>query len=407
MQVAKEQKSGTLLAMKPGRTEMLLLVAVFLDLLGFGMVLIDFQFRAERLTPGGWPAGVLIGGLLASTFITQMIVSPMWGHLSDRIGRKPVLVVCTSISAVAMLVYGASGNWVMLLGSRVLAGLGAANVATAQAMIADTHSGPSRTAALGRIGFALSLGLIIGPSVGGVLAAYGLAGFVAGGCSLLAAAVLAFGLPHAPPGEPADTGHRALLNASLLRDVPRLTPYFLIASVSWFSLAMLEGTFGRLIKALLGYGQLEFGLIFGYESLLALLIQGVLLVRLVKWFRSETLLRGAYVLQGAGLAATPLVVHASVLPPLVYLFAVGTLFAVGNSVSNPVVNSMCSEVTPDRRQGEMFGLLQGARSLGFVFGPLVGGALFEWRHAAPYFLAGGVCLIAAILVPRGKPSAKG
>src|SRR4051812_40981342 len=92
--------------MRIGGEEGGLLLAVFLDLLGFGMLIADIQLRAEHLTPNGWPKGLVIGGLLASTFIIQLVVSPMWGRLSDRRSRKPVVVLCTLLSASAMLCYG-------------------------------------------------------------------------------------------------------------------------------------------------------------------------------------------------------------------------------------------------------------------------------------------------------------
>jgi MFS family permease len=97
------------------RPEVPILVAVFLDLLGFGMIIADIQLRAESMVPKGWPTGLIVGALLASTFVTQLVVSPRWGSASDRYGRKYVVVGCTVLSALAMLVYGLAGSlWVLL-----------------------------------------------------------------------------------------------------------------------------------------------------------------------------------------------------------------------------------------------------------------------------------------------------
>ena len=141
------------------RLELPLLLAVFFDLLGWGMLVADVQLRAESMMPRGWPAGPVIGLLLGSTFIIQTLVSPLWGGLSDRSGRKPILILCSALSASAMFVYGFSTGLMLLVASRILSGLGAANVAVAQAVVADNYEGPDRAAALGRLGAALSTGL--------------------------------------------------------------------------------------------------------------------------------------------------------------------------------------------------------------------------------------------------------
>ncbi|AIE87846.1 MFS transporter [Fimbriimonas ginsengisoli] len=389
-----------------------ILGAVFLDLLGFGMLVADIQLRAEKLTPAGWPKGLIIGALLGSTFVIQLLVSPKWGHFSDRRGRKPVVVACTVLSALAMLTYGfASSIWILLL-SRVLSGLGAANVAVAQAFISDRYEGEKRTAALGRIGAAISLGLIVGPPLGGFLSHLAssnyfnappqfLVGIVAGTASLVGAAAVTFTLPDVPPAAEQSPGKRPVIDLTLLRDLPHLRPLILIATVAWISLATLEGTFARLIEHYFGYGALEFGFLFGYESLLAIVVQGAILAWILRRWKETPLLRSAYVLQGVGLALNPAsALFAPTIPPLVTLFGASTLYAFGSSVANPTVNGLCSRLAPDDRQGELFGLLQGARSLGFVVGPMVGGVLFDWIPAAPYLLAGGVCVAAALLVPK-------
>lgn len=401
--------------MSARKEELAILVAMFFDLLGFGMIVADIQLRAEGLMPRGWPPGPVIGGLLASTFIVQTIASSRWGRLSDSLGRKPVVVLCTVLSALAMLVYGIADSIGILFASRLLSGLGAANVAVAQAFISDRYEGESRTVALGRVGAAISTGLVIGPPLGGFLAYAGktwlthwpfppqfLLGMVAGIASLIGALGLWWALPNVPPRE-VRKERRPLFDFGLLRDFPQLRAFVLIAVVAWLSLATLEGTFARLIEHLFGYGQLEFGFIFGYESLLGIAVQGLLLAWLAKRWRERSLLRAAYIAQGIGLALNPAtVLLIGVFPPLLTLFLASTLYAIGSGVANPTVNGICSRLAPDERQGELFGLMQGARSLGFVLGPIVGGALFDWKPAAPYVVAGLVCLGAAILVPESS-----
>lgn len=361
---------------------------MFLDLLGFGMLIPDVQFRAEALGARGW----LIGALLASTFVVQFFVSPWWGSASDRFGRKPVLLACSALSATAMIVYGFGHSLWIILGSRLLSGLGSANVSVAQAWIADTSSGSQRAATMGRIGAAISAGLIAGPALGGVVAHTGgswAVGVSAGSCSAIGVLIIAAFLPKAPPVEKLQTGKRVLFNFTLVRDLPRVRALAIVAIVAWFSLAMLEGTFGRLIERTLGFGQREFGLIFGFESVCGLVIQGGLIGYAVSKLGEANLLRAAFVVQGLGLALTPLA------PSFAALIGASALYAIGSGLANPTINSLCSKLTPDDRQGELFGLLQGTRAIGFVVGPSLGGALFDVRPWAPYAVAGIVCVVAA------------
>ncbi len=376
-------------------TQAVLFAAIFLDLVGFGMVIPDFQLRAEKMgAPGG-----LIGLILASMFIVQTIVTPKWGILSDRRGRKLVMVICWLLSAASLFIYGAATTIWMLLISRIVAGLGGATVSIAQAFLSDLYDEEHRTIAMGRISAAVSSGLVLGPVVGGYIAGvYGSRVLgIAGGCaSLLAATALILFLPAHPPVAPASLKKRLLFDFSLLRDFPKLQRLVWIAIIAWFSLAMLEGTFGRLIKQNLGLGQKEYGWIFGYESFLGVLIPITILALAAKRLGEFPLLRVSYVLQGLGLAITPLQ------PNLLGLFLASTLYALGSGMANPTLYGLCSRLAPADRQGELFGLMQGARSIGFVLGPILGGMMFDWHDGLPYYFAGAVCLLAAFLVRRGE-----
>ncbi|MBS1723403.1 MAG: MFS transporter [Armatimonadetes bacterium] len=379
------------------RIESALLALVFLDLLGFGMLIPDVQIRLDSMNVPGWA----IGAILSSMFVVQTLVSPLWGRFSDRIGRKPVIVVCTLLSAGAMLLYAFARDPALVLGSRILAGLGAANVAVAQAYVSDLAASGSKLTAMGRIGAAISAGLIAGPALGGVLAHIGqnfLLGIVAGSFSATGALVAWLLLPTV---QPVKQEVKPKGNWDLLKTVPGLARVFLVVAVGWFSLATLEGTFGRLIKARLGLGQLEFGLIFAYESLLALVIQVALLKFVEKRWSASVALKASYVLMGVGLALFPFA------PTLAMLFVASTAYATGSSVASPTANTLCSTLTPESRQGELFGLLQSARSFGFLVGPVLGGRLFDASHASPYLLATAVCLLAALVVPmRTDPHAE-
>ncbi len=378
--------------------ELPLLLAVFLDLAGFGMVLPDIQTRLEGMGARGW----LIGAVFSSYFVAQAVASPLWGRWSDRVGRKPVLLWCGSLSAAALLLYAGAGSVAWLFASRVLAGLGGANVVAAQAYLADTSEDAERTNALGRMGVAITGGLLLGPVIGGFLSSVGghvLLGGIAAALSFSGVLWIALSVRSVPPGRPTDdtkgTKGATVTRGfdwgwNLLRDVPAARGLFLLAAGAYFALACLEGTFGRLILHKLGLGALYFGLIFGYEAFLGVVTQTVILPWTNRRFPPYTLLRFAYLMQGVGLAVTPLA------PNLWCLFAASTLFAVGTGLANPTVQGVGSAAVPPDRQGELFGLLQATRSLGFLVGPILGGVLFDWHPEAPYFLAGAVLALAGV-----------
>ena len=388
------------------RREIPVLIALFLDLAGFGMAFPDVQLRAEAMGA----SGITIGIILASLFAVQFVASPKWGILSDRIGRKPVVVACTLLSAASMIVYAFTDSLIGIFASRVIAGLAAANVVVAQAYLADTSSEEERAGVMGRIGAAISVGLIIGPFFGGQLVEMGgskLLGVVAAGASILGAAVLAVGMKGMPPKEERKPGKTPIVDFSLLREIPSLKPLFVLATVSWFALACLEGTFGRLVAYKFEFPMTELGFhfnlpqgasgtVFAVESLIAFAVQGLLYGPLAKRLSFAWLLRIGYVAQGVGLLLTPYA------PGFGLILVFSSVYSLGSALSSPTINTACSNLVEESKQGELFGLLQASRSVGFLLGPMIGGALFDLRPALPYVLAGAVALAAALLVPKVK-----
>lgn len=369
-------------------------------MLGFGMLIPDIALRAEAFGADGRTIGIV----QSSMFVVQILVSPLWGRASDRLGRKGVFMACTGLSACSMLVYGAASSVWWLLASRIVSGLGAANVAVAQASVSDITTTEDRTPALGRMSAALTTGLIMGPALGGWLSAtFGsaLLGYIGAAASGLG--VLCVGFAVRKSARVAVDTSKSWGNFAFLRENKAVVPLVAMAAVAWFALSCLEGTFGRLIKHSLGYGAREFGMIFSYESVIGLFVQAVALKWLIDRVPERRLLWVSFLLQGVGLAVTPLAPH------LGFLFLASTFYAFGQGVANPTVSGMASKQVTEERQGELFGVMQSARSVGFVFGPSLGGILFDINRAAPYYMAGVVCAVTALLVawsPWGlrKPS---
>lgn len=375
------------------KVEAALLGATFLDLFGFGMILADLQLRAERMGAPGW----MIGTLLAAMSATQVVMSPVWGRVGSRWNLKGALVACTGLSALGLFVYGFAATPLALLASRVLSGLGGATVPLAQACLSAATREEGRLAALGRISGAVSAGLILGPAAGGVAADLGgnlAVGLIGGSMSALGGLVLLFALP----GTLAKRPEAAAAPRGRAR-WRHLGPVFLLSAVSWSALACLEGTFGRLIHRTLGYGEREFGLILGYEALLALLAQVFLLGVLSQRYPQRRLLIASFLLQGIGLAAMPFAPH------IAPLLLASTLFGLGLSVSTPLLSEFALKASQGEAESESLGILQSTRSAAFIVGPVLGGALFDWRPAAPYVLAGAILLgmaLAVRLVPAAQ-----
>lgn len=371
----------------------MIFLAIFFDLVGFGMTFPDLQLRAQDFGAPGW----LIGTVLATYSVVQMAASPAWGLLSDRIGRKPALIACTVLSAVSMVLYALAGNVAGIWVSRVAAGLGAANVAIAQAYIADTTPGERRAAALGKMSAAVSGGLLFGPVIGGWLAEAGgnyLVGMSAASASALGLLCILAAAPGKPTAPKDENPLAKTSRTALLRDFPALKRLFLVAFVGWFALACLEGTFGRLIQHNLGFGRIEFGMLLSFEALVALVVQGVLFTAIERRLPGRPLLRAGYLLQAAGLILMPFA------PGLGLLFFAGLLYGLGVGASNPAINGLASVAVSPARQGELFGLLQSSRAFGFMAGPVIGGIMFDWVPASPYLAAGLALALAAILAAK-------
>lgn len=387
---------------RPRQAEIALLIAVFLDMVGFTMLIPDIQLRAESMLGVVAFKGPIIGALLQSTFVVQLFASPRWGRLADTTGRKRVFVFCQWLSAFAMLIYGFAGSVALLFVSRIIAGFGGANVSVAQAMAA-VSAGEDRKRVLAWVSATLSAGMIFGPAVGGFLAAqYGsqMIGVCGAGISFLGGMIVFLLVPRDTPGPIEERTKPPFFDFSIFRKFPNLVPFFWIAVSASFALATLEGTFGRLIHAMLGYGQREFGVIFSYEALLGIFVSVIALAWISKRMCDTSILRLGYIIQGIGLGLNPLAgVLVGIAPGMIWLLLASTFFAFGSGVVGPTLSTLASNTVPEESQGELFGTMQAARTVGFIVGPILGGFLFDIWHPGPYVFAAAVCLVVAIALP--------
>jgi predicted MFS family arabinose efflux permease len=331
----------------------------------------------------------------------QFVFAPIWGRLSDRVGRRPVLLLSIAMTAVAFLLYGVAGTFVVLLLSRLFAGAATANIAIAQAYVADVTTPEGRAKGMGMIGAAFGLGFVFGPAVGGLLTDYSLSapGLAAAALSAVNLVGAYFLLPE-PAQHVAAVRQRGRFEALFaeLRK-PAIRKLLVIFFVVTFAFSAMEATYAFLSQRRYGLDAKHVGYVFAYIGVIVVLVQGGLIGPLTRRFGERRLLVAGALLQGLALASLP---FASGIGGL--LLATAPL-ALGSGLTSPSLSSLLSKFSRAEDQGGTLGIGQSAAALGRIVGPLTGTTSFAAWHAAPYLggaaLMGlGAAVAATISVPR-------
>jgi DHA1 family tetracycline resistance protein-like MFS transporter len=376
---------------------MLVLFAIVLtDLIGFGLVIPLLPFYGTHY--GASAAEVT--QLMATYSLMQLFVAPIWGRLSDRYGRRPILLLSLAGSVASYLWLGFADALWMLFAARAVQGACAGNIAAAQAYVADITTPETRAKGMGVIGAAFGIGFIIGPALGGALAgpdplnpALAVPAFAGAGLSALAflgtLLLLKESLPAGLRRSTARAGRLLAVAKALRRPDLRLliALYFMII----FAFAGMETTFALWAFQQFNWGPSSVGYLFAYVGILGAVIQGGLIGRLARRFGEERLLLTGTVFLLLGLLGIPL---SSRVP---YLFVATGFLSVGFAMAQPSINSLISRRAAAHEQGEVLGVSQSAGSLARVVGPLVAGFLFATLgRNAPYF--GGAAVLACVVI---------
>ena len=365
-------------------------VTVFVDMLGYGLVIPLLPFYARE-----YAAGAMLIGLLGSLYAAmQFVGGPFLGGLSDRTGRRPVLVLCLLGASFAYLLLGLAETLFLLFAAVILAGAAGGTQATAQAYIADSTSPEDRARGLGLIGAAFGLGLMAGPALGGLLSLYSLhaPAFAAAALALTNAAFGFFVLPESLPMRlRTPTPLRRLNPLSQLRGVIG------IQSIRWFLVAVLflNLSFAGLLTNFPLFSNARFGwdaptnaFFFAFVGVCAVLTQGLLIGRLQPRFGEERLLLGGLSVMALGLGLV------AVVPSGVLLYPVVGALAVGVGLAIPALTALISRRVSGREQGKVMGGLQAVISLTLIVGPVLAGLAFERLGIpAPYWIG---ALLAAL-----------
>ncbi len=374
---------------------------VFIDLVGFGIVIPVLPLYAERF--GASP--LVIGLLLAVYSLMSFLFAPVLGRLSDRIGRRPVLLVSILGSSLGFLIMGLAGSLPLLFLGRIIDGITGGNISTAQAYIADITPPNERSKGMGLIGAAFGLGFIFGPAIGGIMSHFSLAApllFAAALAALNGAAVYLF-LPESLPKE-----HR---NRDASRNVPisspaqmvkaaRGSPLALVLGAYFFStvaFSLLTATYPLFASRRFGYGAPEVGYIFAGMGVVGVIIQGGLMGLLSRAFGDIRLASIGSALLAAGLGLLPLSPSAPV------LFLATAAIGLGHALVVTPLNGLASKVSGAAEQGKVLGMMQSSSSLARIIGPVLGGWMLnldllraEAHYGrAPYWTAAVIILVAS------------
>ena len=371
-----------------------ILSIVFIDLIGFGMIIPILPLYAQRFQATEWQIGLL----LASYSFMQFLASPVLGWFSDRFGRKPVLLCSLAGSAAGYFLMANAASLTILFSARILAGVAGASVGTASAYIADITPPENRSKRIGLIGAAFGVGFVLGPAIGGILSHFSVIApfWFAGILSVLNAILMWIVLPE-PEGHTARQKGPSNLNDILEQagswrlGVITITYFIAIAGF-----AIVTVIYPQVSNRRFGLNQSQISYIFVMMGLIGAAIQGGGIGRLSKRFGDANLAITGFALMAVSMMLMPLA--GSV--PIFLLFSAG--LAIGNSLSQPTVNALASKGASAALQGRVLGIVQSAGSLGRVFGPVIAGFMLAGDHLRPNaqygntpFLVGGVIIAIA------------
>ncbi len=380
-------------------TRLTVFLIVLLDVMGLGLIIPAQPFLAKSF--GASAATVTQLGTVYS--LMQFILSPVWGALSDRFGRRPILLMTLSVTLCGHVAFALSSTLTLLFVARALTGVGAANISTAQAVLSDTHPPQERSRAMALIGAAFGLGFVLGPAIGGVLfhfdyrAPAALAAALAAGNIALVLSSVRETRREAAVGAP---GNRHSL-ASFLRAEGALQQLVLTTLCMMTSFALMEQSVGLFIESVwVAPGEANsmekataltsaFLVVVGIS---AVIVQGFLVRRWLVSKSESFLLRCGLLVIAASLVLIPCLGSVGSFP---LFLTSGALLALGSGLFNPSMLGLISLACPADRQGVGLAINQSAAAMGRILGPLFAGALFSRGSALP-FLAGSVLACLAL-----------
>lgn len=385
----------------PRASLLVLFLTIFIDLLGFGIVIPLVPYYARQFAT----SGAVIGAVVAVYSLMQFIFSPIWGRVSDRIGRRPILLISLAGSVAGYVVFAYAYNLTWLIIARVMDGISGANIGTAQAYIADVTTPENRAKGMGLIGAAFGLGFILGPPLGGILASWGesrgyaqnfFPGVVAAALSLIAFLLAWFFLGESRPKDLAPSrGRLPQFDPEIWRFIRThpLLPYLLSAVfLIIFAFAGMETSVTLHGRERFGLTARQLGYFFGLMGVVVATIQGGLIGRLTRRFGERALIIFGAIVLFSGLALVPSVYRIGLLYP------VAVLIAMGQGLCHPSLTSLVSRSAPAREQGSILGFSSSMGSLARMTGPFLTGVMYDAYASRGAFYTAAASVLAAFLI---------
>ncbi len=372
---------------------------ILLSTIGFGVCIPVLPLYAEK-----FGATEFVNGLLTGVFSLMVVfASPLWGKLSDRIGRRPVLIISILGSAAGYFVMGWAGSLMWLFVARIIDGASGGNVATAQAYIADITSPEERSKAMGMIGAAFGLGFIIGPAIGGILAQYSphLPFYFVAVLCLVNALLVFTSLPESLTVDKRTTAHTEQPLSELLNHADG--PVYVTVCAAYFvclaAFSIMTAVFSLFAAKRFGFDAQHVGYIMAAIGVVGVIMQGGVIRRLLPKYGEVKMARTGMVALLISFILLPMVGGMNA------LLAVSCLIAIGNSLVQPTLNGLASRSVEARWQGRALGILQASASLGRGTGPILGGWLLGMDKLGPvqnygrtpYWVGAGFMLMALLI----------
>ncbi len=380
----------------------LIFTTVFIDLLGFGILIpILPTFATKELHVDETAVGIAI----ATYSFVQFFFNSFFGELSDRHGRKPIIVICLLLNAIGYVIFAFTKTYFVLIISRIVGGIGGSSIGVAQAYIADITTKEDRSKGMGMIGAAFGLGFVFGPLIGGLLSKFGYeaTGIASAVFSFLAFLVTIFMLPESNVNRGnVQVRRRKLFDISAVKEVFKKNDLGLLVTLFFiltFSVANIYGTFALLGYEAYHFTDLQNGYMYGIVGISAAIVQGGLIRIVTKYFRETRIIAIGSFLMMIGLGLLPYGGNFIGLAIIVIIMSLGTGFL------QPTLLSLISEVTSDKEQGTVLGINQSFSAFARVLGPLWGGFAFEYFGYPFPFLTGAfftffIVLLALFALPK-------
>jgi len=381
-----------------------LFITIFIDMLGFGIIIPILPIFTKELGAQDYQIG-----LIAMIYpIMNFLFAPLWGTLSDRHGRRPIILVSVFITGLAYLVFAQVSTLHILFLSRLLSGIGSANISVAQAYITDVTTPQERTKTLGFLGAAFGIGFIIGPTLGGFLKSISSpgqvdwVGYVAAGMSFVNFALAYFLLPESMKQKRADAPFNFKVVTGIITELkkPTIRELLLINFIFIAAFMLMQMASSLMWKEVDGLDDKQIGYVFAFVGLATAIVQGALVGRMVKWFGEKKMLTYGIFFMIGGMVMLPLVGESYFIP----LELVGlALIALANGCLTPSITSLISKYSDKRDVGQVLGVNQSFGSVARAAGMGVSGFLYGINFHVPFFVGAllmGICFWLANLFEK-------